>query len=266
MKSNYSLEIVSHYPQNKQAHPLKMYEVGGIPTVGALPNEPFEIKFRNDSWNKVQIKISLDGTDILTGGTATTEVTPQMWVVNGNATLTLKAWPESTKGGAAFVFTDTENSVAAHTHGDLSSRGIIAAAVYTEGHIEYKPYKKDDWWWFNDSRRMRLRAQSSKSLARPETLSYNPSEPALESNAAVGAGEFVNQKIEYVQGLKKPVLDRIITVKYVWWNQLKERLESEYVASSIPGFPGDKEKKLISLGSTPRIKTGKSPQPIFSRI
>ena len=28
------------------------------------------------------------------------------------------------------------NSVAVHTHGDLSNRGIIAAAIFTEGHVE----------------------------------------------------------------------------------------------------------------------------------
>ena len=45
-------------------------------------------------------------------------------------TLSLKAWPENSKSGASFVFTSAQNSVALHTHGDLSSRGIIAAAVF----------------------------------------------------------------------------------------------------------------------------------------
>jgi hypothetical protein len=85
---------------------------------------------------KVQVKISLDGTDILSGKPADTEVSKDMWVVNGYATLSLKAWPETNNGGAAFVFTSADKSVAVHTHGDLSSRGIVAAAVFTEGHVE----------------------------------------------------------------------------------------------------------------------------------
>jgi hypothetical protein len=133
--SNYSLEIISHHPtfRNKS---LRKYYVEGIDTVGAWGDEPFEIKFTNHTWQKVQVKISVDGTDVLTGQPATTEASKDMWVVNGYGTLSLKAWPETNNGGAAFVFTSANNSVAIHTHGDMSSRGIVAAAVFTEGHVE----------------------------------------------------------------------------------------------------------------------------------
>lgn len=133
--SNYSLEVISHHPtfRNKS---LRKYYVEGIDTVGAWGDEPFEIKFTNHTWQKVQVKLSVDGTDVLTGEPATTEATSNMWVVNGYGTLSLKAWPETNNGGAQLVFTSANNSVAVHTHGDLSSRGIIAAAVFVEGHVE----------------------------------------------------------------------------------------------------------------------------------
>lgn len=133
--SNYSLEIISHHPtfRNKS---LRKYYVEGIDTVGAWGDEPFEIKFTNHTWQKVQVKLSVDGTDVLSGEPATTDVSKDMWVVNGYGTLSLKAWPETNNGGAQFVFTSANNSVAIHTHGDLSSRGIVAAAVFTEGHVE----------------------------------------------------------------------------------------------------------------------------------
>lgn len=141
---NYTLEVISHHPQFKDKT-LRKYYVEGIETVGAWGDEPFEIKFTNHTWNKVQVKISLDGTDIFTGEPATTEATKDMWVVQGYGTLSLKAWPETNNGGAAFIFTSGSNSVALHTHGDMSNRGIIAAAVFTEGHVEpivnnYYPY------------------------------------------------------------------------------------------------------------------------------
>lgn len=132
---NYSLEVISHHPTFKNKS-LRKYYVDGIDTIGAWGDEPFEIKFTNHTWQKVQVKISLDGTDILTGEKASTEPTSDMWVVNGYGTMSLKAWPETNNGGASFVFTSANNSVAVHTHGDLSSRGIIAAAVYVEGHVE----------------------------------------------------------------------------------------------------------------------------------
>lgn len=132
----YTLEVISHHPQfaNKS---LRKYMVDGIETVGAWGDENFEIRFRNNTSQKIQVKISLDGTDILSGKPADTEVsTKDMWVVNGYDTLSLKAWPENSNGGAGFVFTSANNSVAVHTHGDMSSRGIIAVAVFVEGHVE----------------------------------------------------------------------------------------------------------------------------------
>ena len=132
---NYTLEIISHHPTFKNKS-LRKYYVDGIETIGAWGDEPFEIRFKNNTWQKVQVKVSLDGTDVLTGTPASTDSTKDMWMVNGYGTLNLKAWPETSNGGAQFVFTSGEKSVALHTHGDMSSRGIIAVAVYTEGHVE----------------------------------------------------------------------------------------------------------------------------------
>jgi hypothetical protein len=141
---NYTLEIISHHPQfdNKS---LRKYYVDGIDTVGAWGNEPFEIRFKNNTWQKIQVKLSVDGTDVFTGKPADTNVSDKMWVVNGYETLSLKAWPENNNGGAGFVFTSANNSVAVHTHGNLSSRGIIAAAVFVEGHVE--PVRVNPYPW-----------------------------------------------------------------------------------------------------------------------
>lgn len=144
--NNYTLEVISHHPQfaNKS---LRKYYVDGIDTVGAWGNEPFEIRFKNNTWQKIQVKLSVDGTDVFTGKTADTDVVDKMWVVNAYDTLSLKAWPENNNGGAAFVFTSADNSVAIHTHGNLSSRGIIAAAVFTEGHVEPYRYNPPYYIW-----------------------------------------------------------------------------------------------------------------------
>jgi hypothetical protein len=132
---NYSLDIISHHPKFDCKN-LRKYYVEGIETVGAWGDEPFEIKFKNNTWQKVQVKLSVDGTDILSGDKATTDVDKNMWVVNGYGTLSLRCWPETNNGGAVFIFTSANNSVAANVHGDLTNRGIIVAAVYVEGHVE----------------------------------------------------------------------------------------------------------------------------------
>jgi hypothetical protein len=134
-QQNYSVEIISHHPTFKNKS-LRKYYVDGIETVGAWGDEAFEIRFTNHTWQPVQVKVSLDGTDILTGKVADTKASNDMWYVRGYGNLSLKAWPETANGGAQFVFTSANNSVAVHTHGDMSSRGIIAVAVYVEGHVE----------------------------------------------------------------------------------------------------------------------------------
>lgn len=287
---NYSIEIISHHPkfENKS---LKKYNVDGIETVGAWGDEPFEIRFKNNTWQKVQVKLSLDGTDILTGDKANTEVSSDMWVVNGYGTLALKAWPETRNGGSRFVFTGAANSVAVHTHGDLSSRGIIAAAVYTEGHVE--PFRLTFNGSFNSSdyytnnrglsgRRSRIGDVSKGGDLRSETIcdsgaSYSASldcldiAPAasknLESLVAIGAGEHVTQKIVNVVGLIKPMLAETVRVKYLWWDDLVSKLKENNVAEPHPsGFPGDKTQSIMSIGNTPKVGSFKRSAPVDAPV
>lgn len=268
--SNYTLEIVSHHPQFKNKN-LRQYYVDGINTVGAWGDEPFEIRFRNNTFQKLQVKLSLDGTDILTGAPATTDANKNMWVVNGYGTLTLKAWPETNNGGASFIFTSTNNSVAAHTHGDMSSRGIIAAAVYVEGHVQTVCFPRIEPYYHNwDLAYPNYIGGATFSSNSTSSGNYDLSEPivasnsintnfnrevkSLESLASVGAGQHVDQKITYVNGLIKPTFTETIRVKYLWWDELQSKLrENNVPAPHASGFPGDKNQNIMSLGNTPRI-------------
>jgi len=297
---NYSLDIISHHPEFKNRS-LKKYSVEGIETIGAWGNEPFEIRFKNNTYKKIQVKLSLDGTDILSGETANTDVTKDMWVVNPYDTLNLKAWPETHNGGAQFVFTSAEKSVAVHTHGDLSSRGIIAAAVFVEGHVEppvtvktihhynhtysgYPYYNGQTYGTLSGGGTFSssaIRSCSLDSLPVDDSfISYNSadnsgnvSESVVSDLVAIGAGQHVDQKISYVQGLIKPQFSETVRVRFLWWDDLVSKLKEHNVpAPHASGFPGDKNKG-INLGSTPRIDSyaGQAfpraeAQPMFSRV
>lgn len=307
---NYELNVISHH-KDFNGKSLKQYYVEGVNTIGAYGDEPFSIVFKNNTYQKVQVKISLDGTDILTGELASTKVSNKMWVVNGYSSLTLQAFSETDNGGAGFVFTSANNSVAVHTHGDLSSRGIIAAAVYTEGHVE--PIKINPWpivvdhhhhyygrrststypiWggmWsssiipaqgiinntgnLNGQMSVQNNCTFSASAAGESYLcnEISDSDPgpaaagtrSLESLASVGAGQYTDQKINYVTGLIKPVLAETVRVRYMWYDDLVKALRANNVPAAQPsGFPGDKSRG-INLGKTPRI--GNFQQPIFPR-
>lgn len=291
---NYSLEIVSHHHEHT-GRVLRKYAVDGMDTIGAWNSEPFEIRFTNHTRGKVQVKLSVDGTDILTGDLADTQITKDMWVVQSYGTLSLKAWPETNNGGASFVFTTADGGVGTHLHGDQSNRGVIAAAVYVEDHKESErlsrnikrkrfSYKCSNIEYdLSDSGGLRSfasldarvpAAESSTSLCdsfdSERSVDDSLTLGDLKELVAVGAGEQVAQNISYVQGLIKPVFSEIVKVKYLWWDELASKLKG---ASEInqTGFPGD--HKIMSLGSTPRLKafdnrrsSFKKSAPIFSRF
>lgn len=311
--SNYELNVISHH-KDFSGKTLKKYHVGGIDHIGAYGDENFSVQFKNNTGNKVQVVLSLDGTNILSGKPATTEVSNDMWVVNAYGSLTLQAWPEDNNGGARFVFTSADNSVAIHTHGDLSSRGIIAAAVFVEGaptspfvinnpirviekHHHHHPFTYPSYpydpYWINNV----YTSNNSKSILRNNTaipsssVMFNncgddfgasgDSNPylgtadagaggGLEELVSVGAGQYTEQAITYVQGLIKPVFTETVRVKFVWWDALKDMLRTQTAAQEQPsGFPGDKNKKNIDLKRTPRMgkRVLRAEQPqVFDRV
>jgi hypothetical protein len=307
--SQYTLDIISNHPKFNSKS-LRKYTVDGIETVGAWGNEPFEIRFKNNTWQRVQVKLSIDGTDIITGDLASTEPSSKMWLVDGGSTISLKAWPETNNGGARFIFTSGEKGVAANTHGDLSNRGIIAAAVYVEGDPKpafiYTPilisdcYKgaprsrrinEDNYFYgstinnnstlgnskcfesnttINSYNSADCRSVDSDSVAAPASASLSEPATELKSLASVGAGEYVNQNIRYVEGLRKPVFTEVVRVRYLWWDELEAKLKDNYRVEEQPsGFPAD--KKNINLGNTPRIKENqggfrRSANPEFARV
>lgn len=257
----YTLEIIS----KEDRKTFKEYKIDGHNKIGVRENEPFLIRFKNNTWKNVQVRISVDGTDVLTGNLAHTEPTPDgMWVVQGYKTMELSAWPETNEGGAEFIFGQTKNSVAANTHGNLSAKGLIAVAVFEES-VDLYPYtityssNSNRYDWSNNS------SGNYKSATYDSNFDYGLSS-GLETNSeikccsfgtnslnekrgpAVGAGSYVSQNITKTAGLIKPKLASILQVKYEWWESLRSTLRNEYAA-----FPGNKTEKFINLGKTPRI-------------
>jgi hypothetical protein len=259
---DFSLDIVSRHP-DFNGRTLKKYALEGIDSVGVWGDEKFELHFHNKSQEDVQVRISLDGTDILTGKPANLEINHDMWIVRAGRTLHLKAWAETSNGGASFVFTGADKSVSLHTHGDMSHKGIISAAVFTERDRPVRVY--------NARRRLQAKgitaagapaAAFNNSFARGETsvcdagmnIDYERATLGdLKKEAAVGAGEYVEQKTRTVKGLDHPVLNSIIRVRYLWWDSLKEKLAAHKATDFPTGFPGEKIRTFADLSNVPRV-------------
>lgn len=278
-ENDFELVVVSKHPDfNGRA--MKKYAVDGINTVGVWGNEPFEVHFKNNSAEDVQVRISLDGTDVLTGKEANLEVNHDMWVVRSGRTLHLKAWAENSHGGARFVFTGEDMGVALNSHGNVSHKGIISAAVFTERDRPVRPYPRPYG-------RARLAATSGHHFlgAAPAPVAAGGAVPAaafdafnadmersvdgslglkgdtktvsaasMKKSAAVGAGEYVEQRTRKVEGLKDPVLNSIVRVRYMWWDDLNTKLRTVNYEDPHPtGFPGEKIRTFADLSGVPRV-------------
>lgn len=226
-------DILSLRPESS-GRIFRQYLVEEEPTIGVYGNEPFALRFSNSSLQKIQVKLSLDGTDILTGKLADLDPHSQMWIIGPRDTLELAAWPEGRDGGARFVFRDAQRSVAAHTHGHLGAQGVIAAAVFVE--VSPPPSHSPEG-----------RITRSAPVPERKTRSAGP---------GVGAGEFVHQKLVNEQGLRQPIFSEAFSICYLWWDDLVLALQAAGIPPVEPpmapkGFPGGWGGG-IDLKGTPR--------------
>ena len=238
------LDIISQRPEDA-GRAFHQYTVEEIPTIGVFGNEPFAIRFTNSSPKQVQVKLSLDGTDTLSGQLANLDPRSRMWVVNGYDAMELQAWPESHSGGARFVFTSVDQSVALHTHGDLTAKGFISAAVFVEA---YTP---------PTNTYSTFRAKGGTDLRTGTTRGGGP---------AIGAGTYVEQHLKSIRGLVQPKFSQLFQIRYLWWDDLVAKLQGEGIPLTpiYPmGFRGD---HLADLGNTPRVGDDQAPHIGYPRF
>jgi len=237
MLNTYEIRIESKLPQfNRRT--MRHYRIDREDVVGVFGREPYVIAVRNNSARDIEARVSIDGTDIVTGRPADLDTTTQRWLVRAHETMRLEAWPESQKGGAAFVFGEAGASVAAHTHGDMSHLGIIAAAVF----VETAPIIPGG----GVMRSMGLGDGMRGGL-----------ESATRGGPGTGAGSYVDQQIQTVKGLQAPRFSEVVHVRYMWWDDLRAKLAAQ-AGAPIPGFPAAKAPPFqgVNLGTTPRVETG----------
>lgn len=240
------LSIISAAPASRGRR-LQPYRLDEIDTVGALPNEPYSIRFRNTSGAKIQIAISVDGTNVLTGRKATLDSTHDTFVVAPYATSTLDAWPETTRGGARFLFGETEDSVAVHTHGDITAKGYVSVAVFTEGYRPPAHSIPRGGFDFGDE-------VFRGGGMRGGPVSYGGGTKGMTTRGgpATGAGEYVDQHIGTAQGLIRPEFSELVQVRYLWWDDVVNMLREQGFRPTPVHPSGFEPQRMADLGTTPR--------------
>lgn len=225
---------------------LRSYMLDGILTVGGFDLEPYGIRFRNSTGKKIQAIIAVDGTNVQTGEKAKLDEKQRMWVVGPHDSMELVAWPESRRGGAAFVFTDNiGETVAANTHGELGALGYVSVAVYVEGY-SVQPTSWDE-------------GRLEKSITRGVTMG---------GDFGTGAGDWTAQNIGTAQGLFKPTFSEIVQLRYLPWGELQRRLRMAAGIQPQSGHPTGFEPLMANLRQTPRIgrRTSAATQLIYERF
>jgi hypothetical protein len=92
---------------------------------------------------------------------------------------------------------------------------------------------------------------------RSDVYKYEYAEMAAP---AVGAGEHVDQTIVKTAGIRNPILDQTIEIKYEWWNTLRRKIGRYVGKSESTAFPGDREERNINLRGVPKQRsTGRRP-------
>lgn len=256
--STYELNIESRLDGGNT---LRKFDMNGEQFVGVYGEEPFAIRVNNRTGQRVETKVSVDGTDVANGGEANAELTGKRWVIEGYRSLMLTAWPERDDGGAAFVFGREGASVAAHTHGNINHKGVIAVAIFTEGAPPEPVYVPS----FTLSGTSTMPSFSFGSVTRGgglESFSYSAGNfggEVMRGGPAVGAGSFTEQRITSATGLRQPRITEILRVRYMWWDDLRARLAAPPLPryAGVLGFPAQRDDPFrgINLGSAPRMDT-----------
>jgi len=275
MDTSYRLSVISKHPAATD-RPLVSYDIDGQHHVGVFGDERYAIRFENLTSHKVQVRLSIDGTDIVTGQPASTAPTGQMWVVQPYRShgqrhvLELEAWPEGQHGGGRFVFTHAEGTVAANTHGVTRDIGIIAAAVFIEGAPIYaypqgilrsKGIHGQSCGASYDDDRFQTKGgleSMGDDYVAPATYGARSASPA-----GTGVGEYVEQHIGSATGLRLPKFDRALSLRTLWWDDLVAKLRAAGIVAPMPagapGFPGDAFQG-IDLTGVPRQRAA-APAP-----
>ena len=123
---------------------LPTYEFQGRTYVIGRPGNEYALTLRNGGGERVLAVSSVDGVNIITGQTASTQQSG--YVLAPGQSAEINGWRKSMSNTAAFYFTQHENSYAART-GRPNDVGVIGIALYRERAapptVAPYPYRRD---------------------------------------------------------------------------------------------------------------------------
>lgn len=161
---------------------LPIYWHQGRAYVVGAPGNEYQITVRNMAGQDVLAVVSVDGVNVVSGETASTQ--QGGYVIDRWQQMDIAGWRKSLSRTAAFYFTSLGDSYAART-GRPNHVGVIGAALYRRkpDAISYAPWPRAPWTSGSSGRergdggeRAEAPAQSASPRAMEKSLADRPAE------------------------------------------------------------------------------------------
>lgn len=109
---------------------INQHASGGMNYLEAPERGEYIIRITNNSWERKEVLVSVDGLSVMDGEEAKFEGTG--YVLSGYSTIDIKGWRRDSDNVAAFEFAKIEDSYSSKIGKGTSNVGVIGVAVFNE--------------------------------------------------------------------------------------------------------------------------------------
>ena len=174
--ADYEVEILVN------GKPIKMFRHKGDLFVEGRKNSKFELKIKNNTWQRIEAVPSVDGLSVL-DGKACGEAS-EGYLVPARDSIVIPGWRLDNDSVAEFVFKDKRQSYSKQTGQGTNNVGVIGFMIFKEKEYTYPPYYT--WGYFNEPM-YSAGATLSNSVSNSETLRGMTSNDIFAANTTATA-------------------------------------------------------------------------------
>lgn len=127
--SNYEVDVLVN------GKPIKQFRHKGTRFIEGRKGSDFEIRFKNNTWRRIEVVASVDGLSVINGKPCGTE--SEGYLVPARQSITIPGWRLNNDAVAKFVFNDKSRSYTAQMGHGKQNAGVIGFMVFEEEHTTY---------------------------------------------------------------------------------------------------------------------------------
>lgn len=145
-------ELSVAVPSRHGTSKIPEYGHKGLTFVEGRPGQPYTLKLRNDSAQRVLAVVSVDGLNVVDGQPCTPQ--GRGYIIPAYSTVDIDGWRTSLSEVHRFKFEGKEQSYSKSTTGEVQNCGIISAKFFSEKPSPIQPYREvhhhhhhEDHWY-----------------------------------------------------------------------------------------------------------------------